>query len=148
MHPRRWSHSEFEAMSWHDCHIHSMRFLEGKDGTGELHLDIDYILEWRQDGTGYKFLLVPARLVFNEVFGLRVVLDWSEPSAAMGPFSVAGIERSREERKNYTATVWRLPINWPAGEISFEATGFTQASWGREILSESQVLEPEQRGEA
>ena len=148
MNPRRWVQSEFDAMSWHDCHIHSMRFLEGKDGSGELHLDIDYILEWRKRENKYEFLLVPAKLCFLEVFGLRVSINWSTPSAAMGPFSIAGIERSREERKNYTATVWRMPINWPAGEVIFEATGFIQESWGREVLSESQVLRAAQRSEA
>lgn len=148
MHPRQWSQTEFDAMSWHDCHVHSIRVIEGQHGCGELQLDIDYILEWRQDRANYKFLLVPTKLSFLEVFCLRVNIDWSATSAAMGPFSISGIERSIERRQNHTATVWRLPINWPAGEIAFEATGFLQRSWGREVLSESQVLQPEQRSEA
>jgi hypothetical protein len=148
MHPRRWSQSEFESMSWHDCQVHSIHVVEGKDGSGELILDLDYILEWREKRDKYEFLLVPAKLRFHEVFGLRISIDWSTPSAAMGPFSVTGIERTQEERKNYKATVWRLPINWPAGEVLFEATGFTQESWGREVLSESQVLQAAQRSEA
>ena len=108
-------------------------------------MDLDYILEWRREEEKYTFLLVPAKLSFQEVSGLHVNLDWAIPSAAMGPFSLAGVERTVEERANYKATVWRLPVNWPSGLLTFEASGFTQESWGREVISSGQVLQPRDR---
>ena len=36
----------FEDLDWHDCTIHGFRVEEGGDGcSGQLMLDIDYILE-------------------------------------------------------------------------------------------------------
>jgi hypothetical protein len=41
-----WNESQFEAMSWHDNHVHGLRIREGAHGCGELELDLDDILEW------------------------------------------------------------------------------------------------------
>ena len=145
MHPRRWTDQDYEAMSWHDCHVHAFRMAEGQHGSGELEFDLDYILEWKSMKDKFSFLLVPATLRFHEAFGLRVALDWSTPSAALGPFSLASIERHVEVRPRYEATVWRLAVNWPTGTIEFEAKGFTQTAWGREVGSANQVLRPSER---
>jgi hypothetical protein len=145
MQPRRWTDQDFDAMLWHDCHVHSLRLVEGQHGSGELELDIDHILEWRQDKNEIFFLLAPATLVFHAVSGLRLSLDWSTSSAAFGPFCLAGVKRTFEKRAHYTATLWRLLVNWPAGEIGFEATGFTQQCWGQEVFSKRQALRPEER---
>jgi hypothetical protein len=148
MHPRRWSQDDFDTMSWHDCHVHAIRIAEGEHGTGEFELDLDYIVEWKRDKEKFSFLLVPATLRFHEVFGLRVTLDWATPSAGLSPFSLSGIERRTEDRPQYTATLWRVAVNWPAGEIEFEAKGFTQMAWGREVVSSRQLLSPSERVEA
>jgi hypothetical protein len=142
---RHWSTEDFPSMSWHDCHVHGLRVLQGEHGTGELELDIDYIAEWRCNRPAVSFVLVPSTLRFHEVCGLRVTLDWLAPSAAMGPFSLSGIERRFEERPAYTATLWRLAVTWPAGVIEFEARGFTQKPWGREVVSRDQVLARSER---
>lgn len=148
MHPRRWTNENFEKMSWHDCHVHGMRFEQGEHGAGEIDLDLDYILEWRKDKDRFLFLLVPARLRFHGVFAPRVTLDWTSPTAGFGPFSISGVERRSEQRERYIATLWRLPINWPSGCIEFESTGFTQLAWGREVLSPSQSLLASERVDA
>lgn len=140
MQQRRWSEEDFNTMSWHDCHVHALRIKEGEHGTGELELDLDYILEWQPNKEKFSFLVVPATLRFHEVFGLRITLDWATPTAGFGPFSLSGIERGTEDRERYKATLWRLPVNWPAGAIEFEAAGFTQEAWGREVASSNQVL--------
>lgn len=142
---RTWSTADFESMSWHDCHVHGFRVAEGQYGAGELELDLDYILEWRRVSDRITFRIVPARLTFHEVTNLRVTIDWATPNAALGPFSLAGIERSSEVRPRYTATLWRLAVNWPAGSIECEAAGFTQVAWGREVESEQQVLRQSER---
>ena len=140
MHPRRWSTKDFDQMSWHDCHVHGMKFVHGEHGSGEIEFDLDYILEWRKDEGNYTFLLVPAKLCFHEVFGPRMAVDWASPTAGFGPFSLSGIERKTEDRERYTAILWRLAVNWPSGSIEFEATGFTQHAWGKEVLSPRQWL--------
>ena len=145
MHPRIWTTDDFEGMSWHDCHVHSLRLTEGAHGTGELELDLDFILEWRESRGGFSFVIVPAFLNFREVFGLRLRLDWATPTIAFGPFALKGIERRFEARERHTAVLWRLPANWPEGELEFEASGFTQRAWGQEVVSEHQVLKPAQR---
>jgi hypothetical protein len=145
MHPRRWSSAEFDSMSWHDCHVHAFRIAETEHGTGELELDIDYILEWRTEKDKFSFLLVPATLTFHKVFGLRVALDWATPTAGMGPFSLSAVEKSVEDRGHCMATLWHLPLNWPDGSLKFEAEGFTQVAWGREVISSNQVLTQGQR---
>ena len=132
-------------MSWHDCHVHAFRVAEGEHGAGKLELDLDYILEWKPERDKFSFLMVPVTLCFHEVFGLRVALDWATPTAGLGPFSLSAIERRTENRERYTATLWRLVVNWPAGAIEFEARGFTQEAWGREVVSQNQVLSPSER---
>lgn len=145
MNQRTWSTADFESMSWHDCHVHGLRVAEGQYGAGELELDLDYIVEWRRVSDRTTFLIVPARLTFHEVTNLRITIDWATPSAGLGPFSLAGVERRSEVRPRYTATIWRIAVNWPAGSIEFEAAGFTQVAWGREVESEQQVLKQSER---
>ena len=40
---------------------------------------------------------------------------------------------------------WRISINWPNGEISFEARGFDQRGVGNPIVSEGQCLAATER---
>jgi hypothetical protein len=140
-----WTDRLFEQMSWHDNHVHGLRINEGAYGMGELILDLDYILEWLCDAEGCKFRLIPATLRFFEVTNLRVSLDYATPAAALGPFSIDAIERRHEARERYVAQVWKILINWPQGEIEFDAQGFEQRAWGVAVLSESQCLRPEER---
>jgi hypothetical protein len=142
---RQWSTADFDQMSWHDCHVHGLRITEGEHGAGELEFDLDYILEWRCEQEDYSFVVAPAILRFHQVTDLRVAIDWSAPSAALGPFSLEGIERRSQPHPRYTATVWNLQINGPRGSIQFESRGFTQSTWGREVLTKRQCLAPSER---
>ena len=69
-------------------------------------------------------------------------LDYATPTAALGPFSIASIEREYQPRKRYVDQVWKILINWPNGEIEFEATGFLQREIGDPVLSKEQWLTP------
>jgi hypothetical protein len=51
-----------------------------------------------------------------------------------------------EHRERYEAQIWTIQINWPDGEISFEAAGFEQRVFGEPILTAAQFLNPEARG--
>jgi hypothetical protein len=66
----------------------------------------------------------------------------------MGPFSIHGIERREEVRERYTAQCWKIAVNWPKGEISFEAEGFCQEAWGKVRVSENQRLLAGEREDA
>jgi hypothetical protein len=112
---------------------------------GELILDLDYILEWICNAAENKFRIVPATLRFLEVSNLRVSLDYATPAAALGPFSIHTIERQSEARERYVAQIWKILINWPKGEIVFEAKSFEQRASGVPVLSESQCLGAEER---
>ncbi|MES9945196.1 MAG: hypothetical protein ABW080_09600 [Candidatus Thiodiazotropha sp.] len=141
-----WTDKDFENMCWHDNHVHAMRIEEGEYGSGKLVLDIDHITEWCESEDGYEFQVVPAELTFHEVTGLRVTLDYATLTAALGPFSIASIEREQQQKERYVTQVWKILINWPYGEIEFEANGYIQKGKAPPVLSKNQWLTPERRG--
>jgi hypothetical protein len=136
-----WTDANFEEMSWHDNYIHGLQFVEGEYGAGELILDLDYILEWtRSDSGRFQFKIAPATLTFREVTNLKLNIDYQSISAAMGPFSIAGITQTHEKRERYTARIWKIELNFPVGQLVFESSGFEQNLWGRTVLADQQVL--------
>ena len=136
-----WTDRDFDRLSWHDNHVHGLSISEGQYGSGELTLDLDFILEWSKSESGtVQFIIAPASLTFHEVTDLKLALDYPSVSAAIGPFSIAGIERRFETRERYTATLWTISINWPKGEISFEATGFSQVLRASPVIKDQQSL--------
>ena len=144
-----WSTEDFESMSWHDVHVHGFRFVSFNDeeGSADLVLDIDYILEWKRDGNVFFFLVAPAALRFKDVFGLKLSLDYASPSAGMCPFSIDGISRELVEFPNgYTSYRWFIKVNWPYGEIQFRSPGFTQSLTGVPVPNSAQWLDPGLRG--
>jgi hypothetical protein len=143
-----WTHAQFEQMSWHDNHVHALRFVQGEYGSGDLILDIDYIVEWVREPAEMKFRILPATLRFTGVTNLRVTLDYASATAAMGPFSIHTIGRRTEARERYEAQLWTIMLNWPVGELSFEAGGYEQTGWGKLVLASRQHLLPEERSDA
>ena len=131
-------------MSWHDCHVHGFHLgsLNRENGSAELTLDIDFILEWLPQGNQtFQFRVAHATLTFHDLFGLRVLIDYAATSAGMTPFSIDRIEREPIIRVGiHTSYQWRLPISWPGGEITFESSGFTQVLTRDAIISPAQCL--------
>lgn len=148
--PQTWTTADFDALSWHDCHVHGFRLGDVNDerGTAELEFDIDYILEWIRVGEhAIRFRVAPATLTFHDVFALRVQLDYATPAAGMRPFSMDGIRREPiSYSTGYTSFRWRLPVRWPTGEIAFDSPGFIQVLRREPIVSETQCLRASQRG--
>jgi hypothetical protein len=139
-----WNDSQFDEMSWHDNHVHGLRIREGEFGSGELELDIDYIVEWIcPTGTTCSFRVAPATLTFLEVSDLRIDIDYAKASAATTPFCISGI--ARENASVPSLTKWTIELNWPAGSISFCASGYSQVLRGEAIVSETQGLKPAER---
>lgn len=150
----RWHTADFDALSWHDVHVHGFRIVEGEHGTAELQLDIDFILEWmRGEESRFRFRIAQAMLQFHEVFGLRFALDYVACSAGMSAFAIDGITRVplREdeddagEREDTGPWRWRIDVNWPEGFLEFEATGFSQWLVGEIVEQDGQGLRPADR---
>ena len=140
-----WTEADFDSLGWHDVRVHGFRILEGEHGTGQLWLDLDYILDWicpATDREAYRFRIAPAVLRFRDVDSLRFELDYATPTAAMGPFSLAGVEReSVAYGGGYSSFRWKLDINWPSGSISFESPGFAQELTGPVLETDSQCID-------
>lgn len=150
----RWHTADFDALSWHDVHVHGFRIVEAEHGVAELQLDIDFILERIHDGNGgIRFRIAQAMLQFHEVFGLRFALDYVACSAGMSAFAIGGITRVplREveddagEREDTGPWRWRIDVNWPEGFLEFEATGFSQWLVGEILELDGQSLRPADR---
>lgn len=144
----RWSTADFDALSWHDNHIHGLSVREGEDALGELVLDIDFILEWLCDPVTRlcKFRIAPATLTFHEVLDLVVSLDYAQASAALCPASIGEILREDHSVDNGShAWRWAIVINWPKGSVNFLASGFTQVLRAEPVVVSEQVLSWRQR---
>jgi hypothetical protein len=134
-------------MSWHDNHVHGLVIRPGDHGTGELTVDLDYILDWlctrdRQVG----FSIAPAMLTFHEVSDLTRSLDYATASAALTPFSIHGITREPSVFPNgHTTHRWRIEVNWPTGLITFLAEGFVQVLRATPRETSEQYLQPSER---
>jgi hypothetical protein len=152
--PKQLTHDDFDALSWHDCHVWGLEIRAGdpdeQDWTSDLVLDIDFIVEWVcaiGGGGDARFRVAPARLVFHGVTDPSVSIRWSEGDlqAAIHPLSIDHIERKLVtdqrvylDRPYYS---WRVILNWPrGGEIAFGAVGFTQTLLGQPLLTFRQHL--------
>ena len=145
-----WSSADYENLSWHDVHVHGFRFdnFNPDNGSSDLVLDIDYILKWDKQGQDYIFTVCRAELRFHDAFGLKMNIDYLTPTAGMSPFSIDGIERELIELPTgSTSYRWRIPINWPSGQLEFEASRFTQSLVGKPHVQSRQMLSVEKRNE-
>ena len=146
-----WRTEDFESLSWHDVHVHGIRFASfcESEGAADLVLDIDYILKWEPEGNAFVFTVCPAELTFHNAFNLKFELDYKTPTAGMCPFSIHDIHREPLEfATGYKSFRWSIPINWPHGSLEFEAPEFTLRLVGTPVARAGQYLSPEQRGRA
>jgi hypothetical protein len=136
----------FDSTSWVDNFVHGFHFVEKPEGGGELHFDIDHILEWLDgDANSFKFRVAPARLRFVGVNNLRVQIDYR--AALMGPFQMDGIDRRKELRTQGEVVIWTIGATNPDVEIEFEASGYVQDLTGPPLLLDRQWLLPGERGD-
>ncbi|MDZ4076523.1 MAG: hypothetical protein U1E04_17440 [Hylemonella sp.] len=141
----------FEGNRWHDNAIHGFRMVEGADGcSGELVLDIDFIVEWLSPESGnnaFSFRIAPADLTFHDVTELVISIDYASSTAALQPMTIHEIHREAVTYQNgHSSFAWRLEINWPRNSsISFSSSGFTQVLRKQPISSGAQYLRPSER---
>jgi hypothetical protein len=143
-----WTTEDYDRLSWHDAHVYGFRLdaFDDENGSADLVLDIDYILQWDNSGESFLFTVCQAELRFHEVFRMQFSLDYATPTAGMSPFCLADIEREALDfSTGYKSYRWRLPFNWPQGQLEFEAPRFTQTLIGTPMVHGSQRLPPEKR---
>lgn len=110
---RIWTDADFEQMSWNDCMIYKMRV------SGDLVLDIDYILQWNQpdvEGLPFTFWIAPATLVFKHVQNLILEIDTTFTEA----YEIEDIEK----RVTETGITWTIITQ--RGYIEFTSEGYEQ----------------------
>src|SRR6267378_4360789 len=101
--------TDFDRLSWHDCHLWAIRFDVGDpdedDCTSDLVLDLDFIVEWlRPSADRFAFRVAPATLIFQGVTDPHVEINWTKTGfqGALHPVSIGGISRERvQEQKVY-----------------------------------------------
>jgi hypothetical protein len=152
-----YTETDFDRLSWHDCHIWRVELCVGDpdegDWTSDLVLDVDYIVEWLCGvGSGGQFRVAPATLVFHGVTDLRINIDWGRSGfqCALHELSIDSIERELiQDQKVYLDRPyysWTVRLNWPsAGAITFGAVGFTQTLRAEPVLIEKQSFSQHER---
>jgi len=142
---------QFDDLGWHDNAIHGFGIAEEDDGcSGQLTLDIDHILEWIPPADGeqrFSFVVAPAQLVFHEVTGLVIAVDYASCSAALQPMTIDDIRRDVVAYPNgYSSFSWKIELNWPPdGFISFHSPRMSQTLTKEPVRSTAQWLLPAQR---
>jgi hypothetical protein len=144
-----WTESDYEELSWHDCHTHGFTIVEREYGCGDLVLDIDFITEWKvEDDRSLSFLVAPATLTFHDIWDLVIELDYKSAQSGMMPFSIDGLAREPlelEHDASQTKFCYQMDVNWPYGSISFKGHRFKQTLRAEPIETSSQSLEPSER---
>jgi hypothetical protein len=147
-----YTETDFDRLSWHDCHIWALELRVGDPKEGEwindLTLDIDYITEWLCGVNGSaQFRVAPATLIFHGVTDLKLSVDWKSSGVlvALHPMSIGAVERERMQNQKIFLDrpyyKWMIHLNWPkGGEISFGAVGFTQTLLAEAVLTDDQCL--------
>ncbi len=145
----RWTDADFERLTWHDCALWGLELHppdpDAGDWTCDLVLDIDFIVEWLCDVGGpgrVQFRVAPATLRFHTVSDLRIAIAWGSTGVLLHEASIDRIEcRGPSAPGARRARRWRIALNWPrAGEIAFDAAGFTQTLRAEPVVTDRQSL--------
>ena len=114
---------DFDHLDWHDCKIHGLAFDEA---TFKFYLDIDFIIEWFNPLTeeeGYKFIIAPATLIFNNVWNLEFDID---TNLSLDIDSIVMQNPHPPKNKDFLSEIqeydWILILQ--QGEITFNSIGF------------------------
>jgi hypothetical protein len=75
-----WTDADFDAMGWHDCHVHAVSIGVREDGFPwqRVLIDLDYIVRWVDPAFGrqhFTFWIAPSTLVFDEAWDISAELD-------------------------------------------------------------------------
>ena len=127
-----WTHDDFEVMGWHDAQLYCFTVLPE---SFELVMDVDYITKWVHPippEIYFSFWVAPATLVFHDVQNVSAVIEM----AALSDVEILDLMRAPA-----TAGLgWRWRLELDSGEISFDASGYTQYFRDEPVLCRQQHL--------
>jgi hypothetical protein len=135
-----WTHDDFEVMGWHDARLYSFTFTVLPESF-ELLMDLDYITKGVHPippEISFSFWISPVTLVFHEVQNISAVLEKNE----LGEVEVLDLTRLPAS----SGLGWRWRFELDSGEISFDASGYTQYFREEPVLSTEQHLGLDRRG--
>ena len=133
------SESEATLESFHDCHIHGIRWRREQF---IFALDLTYILEWIPPvdaGGTYRFRVCEATLIFRDADDVKLAMDWS--GVALDG-EIAGI-RALEERTTPNGRSQRLfefELSEPDGALSLWSTGYELELLGEPVLASEETI--------
>jgi hypothetical protein len=141
-----WTDNDFDDMAWHDCSVYSIAFCSDEYS---IAFDIDYIFEWihsEQDEKYFKFWIVPATLVFDNIYNLCFDI-----SSYNGALEIDTITRENPLKPNNASYVhnkdeWTWRIECQQGTISFQSIGYKMYVKMPPILSNQQKIALDKRG--
>lgn len=130
--------ADFDDLSWHDARIWGIELRiadEFRRPLAELALHLEVITGFAPPVGGVsEVMTTPATLVFHAVTDPRIDLEWDDTGyvVAVHEVGIGSILRAEQRRTEQVVApgrpyyLWRIATNWPEGEITFGASGFTQ----------------------
>jgi hypothetical protein len=129
------SESEARPESFHDCHIHGLRWRRDRFS---FSLDLQYILEWLTPDVAssgaYRFSVCEAQLVFHSVSELKLTMDWSG-SALDAEIATLRVPDSRRTPSGQLDRRFEIELSEPDGVISLWSTGYELRLLGSPVIS-------------
>jgi hypothetical protein len=131
---RTLNESEAPPDTFHDCHIHGVRWNRDRF---TLSLYMQYIIEWiypTNTHSAFQFLLCEARLIFSSVSELIVTMDWSG-SALDCEIGSLCILNSRKTPNGETERHFEIDFADPDGIMSLWSTGYKINLLGEPVIA-------------
>jgi hypothetical protein len=130
------SEAEANLSSFHDCHVHGLRW---RWGQFIFSLDLQYILEWIEPSNAshgaYRFLVSEARLVFHNASDLKVSMDWSG-SALDSEIAAVQVLGTRTTPNGQVERCFEIEFADPDGTILVWSTGYEVVLLREPVLSQ------------
>lgn len=137
---------DYEQMNWHDCRMYGFIFQPNDEWrTTNLLFDIDYRLKWVYPAPSeihYSFWMAPATLVFKEVSGLNIQMDYNNDSTELPEIIKLVLKKKVKEEEKW---IYEWYMELQEGFIAFKSLGFEQIIRQHPVLIQSQILTLEGR---
>jgi hypothetical protein len=135
------SESEAKPESFHDCHVHGLRWLRDRFS---FSMDLQYILEWIEPSggfSGFRFSICEGVLTFRNVDDLRVSMDWSG-AALDSQIGSLQVLKTRATPNGATQRYFEIEFSDPEAFVSLWSTGYEVELLGEPVVSDVTGIPP------
>ena len=135
------SETEATPESFHDCHVHGVRWHRD---SFSFSMDIQYILEWIPPADGvdhYRFSVAEAELTFRSVDELKITMDWTG-SALDAQISTIRVLETRRTPNGALDRHFEIEFSDPDALISLWSTGYELKLLRSPVSSSLQSIPP------